>query len=485
MATSSCAPARHASVRPSSSAPHSAFLVARIAAGEFLAIFSASSCAASRSPSGGSTTWRDHPELRAPAPRACARERPTSAMRMIGSIGDLVRQADALVRRHLPERHVRVEERRVARRDHDVGVGDEVQPAAGAHAVDRGDHRLPHLVVPRGEAQLGVAGAARLLAQRLLVAAQLRRRRARSGTSRPSPVLTITRTSGSASSSRHASSSSVSIVRVHRVADVGPVEDQPADGALPLDDEALVHLSDRRSRETASRGTRRGPRGSRRCATTAPCANASLREVRVERRRRARVQQPLREPERDGGARRELADQLVDRGVELGRGHRAVDHRPTRRPRRRRRRGRAGAARGRAPRRRDAGSSHVAPLSGVKPRSTNGSQKRASSAATVKSAASASWNPMPAAQPRTVHTTGTCTSHEQRDQAVGLRRQPALDAAGTRLRRSPSAACVAGDDVGAGAEVVARAAEHDRPAPLRRCPPRSTASMSAATSSRR
>ena len=41
------------------------------------------------------------------------------------------------------------------------------------------------------------------------------------------------------------------------------------------------------------------------------------------------------------------------------------------------------------------GSSHVAPLSGVKPRAANGSQNRASSAATVKSAASASWSPMP------------------------------------------------------------------------------------------
>ena len=54
--TSSAAPARQASVSPSSSAPHSARLVAAMAAGEFLAIFSASSWAASRSRSGGSTT---------------------------------------------------------------------------------------------------------------------------------------------------------------------------------------------------------------------------------------------------------------------------------------------------------------------------------------------------------------------------------------------------------------------------------------------
>ena len=32
--------------------------------------------------------------------------------------------------------------------DHDVGVGDEVQPPAGAHPVDGGDDRLPTPVVP-------------------------------------------------------------------------------------------------------------------------------------------------------------------------------------------------------------------------------------------------------------------------------------------------------------------------------------------------
>ena len=52
----------------------------------------------------------------------------------------------------------------------------------------------------------------------------------------------------------------------------------------------------------------------------------------------------------------------------------------------------------------------MAPLSGVKPRWRNGSQNRADSAAIVKSAASASWNPMPAAQPRTAHTTGSWIS---------------------------------------------------------------------------
>ena len=56
------------------------------------------------------------------------------------------------------------------------------------------------------------------------------------------------------------------------------------------------------------------------------------------------------------------------------------------------------------------GSNHAAPLSGVKPRAMNGSQNRASSAATQKSAASAMWKPSPAAQPRTTATMGTCVS---------------------------------------------------------------------------
>ena len=57
MPMSSPAPALDASVSPISSAPNNACFVARIAAGEFYAIFSASACASSRSRSGGSTTW--------------------------------------------------------------------------------------------------------------------------------------------------------------------------------------------------------------------------------------------------------------------------------------------------------------------------------------------------------------------------------------------------------------------------------------------
>ena len=40
--------------------------------------------------------------------------------------------------------------------DHDVGVGHPVEPAARADAVDRGDDRLPHPLVPGGEVQVEV-----------------------------------------------------------------------------------------------------------------------------------------------------------------------------------------------------------------------------------------------------------------------------------------------------------------------------------------
>src|SRR4051812_9367131 len=82
-----CDPARHASVSPSSSAPHRACLVARIAAGEFRAIVSASARATSGSEDGGSTTSPTIPSsyARAAERRSC---RPASAIRMIGSIGD-------------------------------------------------------------------------------------------------------------------------------------------------------------------------------------------------------------------------------------------------------------------------------------------------------------------------------------------------------------------------------------------------------------
>ena len=223
--------------------------------------------------------------------------------------------------------------------------------------------------------------------------------------------------------------------RAHRVDRVGHRRARRSRACRSVD----VHRPSK-LRRRASRGTRPALRGSRRCATTAPARTPRCASCCVERRRRARVQQPLREPERDGRPARELRDQLVDRGVELGAPARArwiaphvggfgaaTSSRPS-----------SSSSRARtSPTRR--GSSQVAPLSGVKPRSVNGSQNRASSAAIVKSAASASWNPMPAAHPRTSHTTGTCTSQQQRDRAGA----PA-SAAGAGCCRRAACAPIAG-----------------------------------------
>ena len=134
---------------------------------------------------------------------------------------------------------MRVEKRGVARGDHDVGVGDEVEPTAGDGAVDRRDHRLPDLELPRGEGELGVARAARLLAQRGGVTTQLGDVEA--GLERlalPRVHDHPHRRIGVELVPRR-----LELVHhrvVHRVADLRPVEDQPADRALPLDEQRVV-----------------------------------------------------------------------------------------------------------------------------------------------------------------------------------------------------------------------------------------------------
>ena len=134
---------------------------------------------------------------------------------------------------------MRIHERRLRRGQDDVGVGDEVEAAAGADAVDRRDHRLPDLVVPRRESKLGVSRSARLLAQRLLVATELHD--VHSGLER-GPVarvhdhaygrVTVQLAPYGLELAEHG--------RVHRVPGVGPVEDQPSHRAASLDEEGLV-----------------------------------------------------------------------------------------------------------------------------------------------------------------------------------------------------------------------------------------------------
>ena len=78
------------------------------------------------------------------------------------------------------------------------------------------------------------------------------------------------------------------------------------------------------------------------------------------------------------------------------------------------------------------GTSHEAPLSGVKPRLTKGSQKRLSWAATVKSAAS-ELATQPCGPPPDGADHGKLHFEEQRDDAVGLERRATLDGAGAWL----------------------------------------------------
>ena len=123
---------------------------------------------------------------------------------------------------------------------HDVRVGHEVEAAARAHAVDRGDHGLAHAAVPGGELERrrrGCGGTAR--AARPCPSASCRTSRPVWKAS-PLPVFTITRTAGSASSSAHACSSSAEHRGVHGVADLGPVEDQPPDAVAHRHVERLV-----------------------------------------------------------------------------------------------------------------------------------------------------------------------------------------------------------------------------------------------------
>ncbi len=218
------------------------------------------------------------------------------------------------------------------------------------------------------------------------------------------------------------------------------------------------------------RPSKRGARFSRNAAMPSRKSLGARRQLQRERlvrelrlrapRSRPRASSHLVRPSATVGPVASCATTSSTAVVELGRREPRDGSRPTRPPRRRSSaRPSSSSSRARtSPTRR--GSSHVAPLSGVKPRSPNGSQKRASSAATVKSAASAIWKPMPGrptphlAHHRDLHA---CT-------AAGSAGAPAPGGGAGCCRRAAcgrSAGRVAGDDVGAAAEVIARALEHD------------------------
>ncbi len=83
------------------------------------------------------------------------------------------------------------------------------------------------------------------------------------------------------------------------------------------------------------------------------------------------------------------------------------------------------------------GRSHVPPLSGVKPRAANGSQSRASFAAMQKSDAEREVQPEPGGPAADGADDGRLRREDQRDQPVGLCRQPPLDAPDPRPARRP------------------------------------------------
>ena len=149
------------------------------------------------------------------------------------------RERDALVRDHLPDRHVRVDEGNPGGGDDNVGVGHEVQPAPGTHPVDRRDHGLPDVEVPAREPQLGVAGLAAELSHRVLVAGELHHvdtrleRGAVAGVDDdPNGGVGVELEPRIFELGHHGG--------VHRVAGGGPVEYQPAHTAMPFDLERAV-----------------------------------------------------------------------------------------------------------------------------------------------------------------------------------------------------------------------------------------------------
>ena len=107
-----------------------------------------------------------------------------------------------------------------------------------AEAVDRGDHRLPHLLVPRGEVEVPVLDRVAVALHALAVGGDLGDVDA--GLERPAlagvddhPHLGI----GVELLPRHREL--VAHLRRHRVELVGPVVDEPTDGPAALHDQAV------------------------------------------------------------------------------------------------------------------------------------------------------------------------------------------------------------------------------------------------------
>ena len=186
--TSSLAPARQPSVRPCSSAPSSACLVARASRRGSCGRWSRPAPARHRAVARAGR----RPARPCRARRRVRRRHPLVATEQRHAHHrferDLAGEADRLERGDLSDRHVRVDELRVAGGDDDVGVGHEVEPTAGADAVDRGDHRLLHVLVPGGEVQIPLLHRVAVALDAHAVARRARGRSTPVWKARPSPV---------------------------------------------------------------------------------------------------------------------------------------------------------------------------------------------------------------------------------------------------------------------------------------------------------
>ena len=123
--------------------------------------------------------------------------------------------------------------------DHDVGVGHPVEGAAGADPVDGGDHRLGHALVPGREVDVPVLHRPAVALHAHAVGGDLAD--VHPGLERP-PVARVDDDPhlGVGLQLQPGDGQLVAHGEVHGVELVGPIEDQPAHRALPLDDQRRV-----------------------------------------------------------------------------------------------------------------------------------------------------------------------------------------------------------------------------------------------------
>ncbi len=306
MPTSSAAPARQASVKSGLERAPQRSLAGRHRRRRVGGDRPRPAFARSRAGRPGSTTWLTIPSWSALA--ALRRSwRPHQRHAEHGLRRHLAHQADQLVGAHLTDRHVRIEERRRRRGDHDVGVGDEVRRPPPAHAPLTA--AITGVLARRCATRSAGAGLSR--APRLLAGAS--RSRLSCTTSSPVwnafplPVLTIARTSRVGVQLQPGSLQLGEHRRVHRVAD-RPVGRRSATRPLPA-----APPPGSRSRSSGSRGARGGGSCRPRCAgrastqwnaAPAPCRAPGWRGRGVEvGGRRLAADEEARPAPRRGGRR--------------------------------------------------------------------------------------------------------------------------------------------------------------------------------------